>query len=635
MEDLFVKQPEFEKTSTAPLSQESGKWTKEIISHFHEEFPQLVHLPVRLTFTTKDESRGYAIGSISVGENNIHVPVVVEDFSLKDLDVAVVNGNLVPLTEESVGMLFTHGSAFSKVVPNEEVDETIRLFSKSLHVPWTVDKYASVLDDVAAGITKKAQQALLDEVESNPQLKENFIQNNTYDVIEKIAELECDDTVIEKEQLEKLLPRNIYTIEKTGKFEYTAYLGNSDVDNRVAVKLKEEDVKDAYNTLEKSAAVREYKDFVLASKITSEAPVVDFEGKDTNVAIFADDAGNYFVKEARGITTQVTPTGKFAIKMPQKLPSTNATKAETGQALPPADGSVKTAECKTPAKVDKKKKKMLKKADFGVFLFENGVTKPIFLEKVSNINGKIDIEAFDGLNSIKIGMWDGIKSPAYDKEKDTYFLPKSTDFVKLGDWKENMVDFPEKTPSGDWVLNIDGNSYAFGGPNFEKYGQLGHSLNDVSHQDAKWYMVQMGAAPSEIEKIALKEGQRYYFKSDLSCPRSFDSYVEEWNKKVANFTDMVDDKLTNMVKHAAVMNDNLTVDAVLSLKFLNKKNVAEFFKVIPVYEHVIMSLSRLLLAVRLGMESVPETAVKEAMENLTIVTSKLHELQSIAKRTKN
>ena len=634
MEDLFVKQPEFEKTSATPVSQESGQWTKEIISHFHEEFPQLVHLPARLTFTHQDPSRGYAIGSIAVGENNIHVPVVIEDFYLKDIDVAVVKGNLVPLTEESVGMLFTQGSAFSKVVPPEEVDQTVRLFSKSLHVPWTIDKYASVLDVIAPGITKKAQQEFLDEIESHPELKENFIQNDTYSIIEKIAELNCDDTIIEKEYIEKILPRNIYTIEKTGKFEYTAYLGNSDVDNKVEVKLKEEDVKDAFDTLEKSAAVREYKDFTLTSRITSEAPIVDFEGNDTELCIFADDNDNYHIKEANaasGITTRPTSTGKFAIKMPPKLPSTTASKAETGAVMPPADGSVKTAECKS----DKKKKKLMKKADFGVFLLDSGVTKPVYLEKVSNINGVIDIDAFDGMDMIKISMWDGIKKPTYDKEKDTYFLPKSTEFEKLGDWKENLVDFPEKVPSGDWVLNVDGNVYAFGGPTFEKYAQLGHSLDNVELPDAKWYMVQMGAAPSEIEKIALKEGQRYYFKSDLSCPRSFDSYVDEWNEKVADITKMVDDDLTNMVKHAAVMNDGLTVDSVLSLRFLNKKNAAEFFTVIPVYEHVIMSLSRLLLAVRLGMESIPEQAVKEAMENLTIVTSKLHELQTIAKKTTN
>ena len=623
MENLFVKQPEFEKISSTNLSTDSAQWTKEIITYFHEEFPQLSHLPTRLTFTQKDDNRGYAIGAIAVGNNNISVPVIIEDFYLKDLDVAVVGGNTVPLTEESVMMLFTRESAFSQVVPPEDIDQTTRLFSRDLHVPWSMDKYSSVsvIDTISSGITKKAQQEFLDHVENSPSLKEGFINNGTYSIIEKIAELKCDDAIADDKLAEKILPRNIFTIEKTGKFEYTAFLGNSDVDNRVSVKLKEEDVKEAYSTLEKSAAVKEYKEFTLASKITSEASVVNFDGEKTNFALFSDDADNYNIKEA-GITTVTTPTGKFAIKMPPKLPSTSTNKATTGPKMS-ADGTVKLA--------------TYKKADFGVFLLENGVTKPVFLEKISNINGAIDIEAFDGINMVKLAMWTGIKKPTYDEEKAIYYLPKDTNFVKLGNIKENLFDFPtsDDIPSGDWMMNVDGTVYAFGGPNFEKYAELGHSLNDVCHSDAKWYMVQMGASPMEMEKLALKDGERHYFSSKLSCPRSFSTYIEEWNEKIANATNLVDDNLLDLVKHAAVMNDSLTVDSVLSLRFLNKKNISEFFRAIPLYEEVIIGLSRLLLSVRLGLEAIPEEAVKEAMENLTIVTSKLHELQTLTKKAKN
>ncbi len=620
MENLFVKQPEFEKISSQNLSTDPTQWTKEIISYFHEEFPQLSHLPTRLTFTQKDDAKGYAIGGIAVGHNNISVPVVIQDFHLKNMDVAVAGGNLVPLTEESVGMLFTRESAFSRAVPPDDVDPTVRLFSRDLHVPWSIDKYSSVLETIAGGITKKAQQDFLNEVESTPELKEGFINNGTYSVIEKIAALECDDAIADKKLAEKMLPRNIFTIEKTGKFEYTAFLGNSDIDNKVPVVLEEGNVKEAYATLEKSAAVKEYKEFALSSEITSEAPIVNFDGKKTDLSLFSDDKDNYNIKEA-GITTTTTATGKFAIKMPPKMPSTTVTKASTEGAKASADGAVKIA--------------AYKKADFGVFLLESGVTKPVFLEKVSNINGAVDIEAFDGLGVVKISMWNGIKEPTYDEEISTYYLPKNTDFVKLGRIKENLVSFPENIPSGDWVMNIDGNVYAFGGITFDKYAKLGHSLNDLSHAEAKWYMVQMGATPLEMEKLALKDGEKHYFSSKLSCPQPFSAYVEELNEKLANATNVVDDSLLDMIKHAAVLTDDLTVDSVLSLRFLNKKNATEFFEAIPRYEEVIMGLARLLMSVRLGLASVPEEAVKEAMENLTIVTAKLHELQTLSKKTKN
>ena len=185
MEDLFVKQPEFEKISATAISNDPAQWTKEIITYFHEEFPQLSHLPTRLTFTQKDEDKGYAIGAIAVGQNNISVPVVIEEYYLKDLDVAVVGGNLVPLTKESVGMLFTRESAFAQAVPPENVDQTTRLFSRDLHVPWGVDKYSSVLETISGGITKKAQQEFLDKIEATPSLKEGFVTNGLMTLLRK------------------------------------------------------------------------------------------------------------------------------------------------------------------------------------------------------------------------------------------------------------------------------------------------------------------------------------------------------------------------------------------------------------------------------------------------------------------
>ena len=66
-----------------------------------------------------------------------------------------------------------------------------------------------------------------------------------------------------------------------------------------------------------------------------------------------------------------------------------------------------------------------------------------------------------------------------------------------------------------------------------------------------------------------------------------------------------------------------TMYPILSKLVQVEKNVAEFFEAIPMFEQVIMDLSRLLMSVRLGLDSVPEEAVKEAMENLTIVRERL------------
>ena len=530
------------------------------------------------------------------------------------MDVAVYNGKLVPMTSESVAMLFNKESAFSQLAP-KDTSGTINLFSHDLHTPSSIDKYSSVLDAVAPTITKKAQETFLSEC-TYPDATESFKT-----AVDKIASLECDDIVLDESVAEKSLPRDIYTIEKTGKFEYTAYLGNSEIDNRVAVPIEEAAVRDAYKTLEKCAAIREYKEFHLPSEIVSEAPIIGYDGNLTDLSLAADSKGNYIIKEGKiGVST--LPSGNFAIKMPTKAAAT---------APPDIPGAPVVSQAKIAAWDGNT---AVTAGDFGVFVLENGVTKPTYIEKVSKINGSVEIEAFDGLEMTKLAMWRGLGSIRVDNNTKITYLPPETEFIKLGSFKENLVEFPTDTPSGDWILKTDKDSYAFGGPTFTKYAELGHTLSDVSRADAKWYMVQTGVAPEEMEKIADRKGKRHYFSSKMSCPRPFSTYVEEWNEKIAEATQYFTDNALDMVKHASMMEDGLTVDTILSLKFLNKRNVMGFIQLIPEFEKSIMLLARLLISVRIGLESIPEAAVKEAMENLTIVTAKLHELKNITKTMK-
>jgi hypothetical protein len=608
MENLFIEKPEFEKKADIRLSEDSAQWVKEILTYFQESFPELEKMPIRISFTQKDETRGYGTGALYIGDANITVPIIIDEFILNDLDVAIINKIVVPLTSDSVNVLFNSKNAFSQVVPTEDTNNTIKLFSRRLHTPDNLDKHAS-LKVLGAGISKEKLDNFLEKV---AQYKSHFEENGTWNVVENFKNIECDSEKITNKHIENILPRDIYTIEKTGKYEYTAFLGNSEVDSKVSVKLKEEEVANAHNMLEKSASVKEYKEFSLSSSISSEAPIVDFDGSETNLDIIADTNGNFNIKKA-SVITRITPKGNFVLANKTKMPSTS-----TKVALKDKPDITKTAE----------------KEDFGTFLTEKGATKPIFIEKIAKVNGKVEIEGFDGLNIVKLSMWKGIKEPAFDEEKNTYFWPIDTEFIKLGRLKENFSEFPEKLSSGDWIMKVDPDFYAFGGPNFEKYGELGHKLNDVDHPNAKWYMVQLGVSPSELEKLALKKEEKYYFSSDLHCPESLDQYSKKLTEKIGEALQTFDDAELDLIKEASTMEDGITVDALLSLKFLNKENLTHFIESIPLFEEISSKLAQLLLSVRLGLSVIPEMAVKKAMENLVVVTTKLYELGVLLKNNK-
>lgn len=85
----------------------------------------------------------------------------------------------------------------------------------------------------------------------------------------------------------------------------------------------------------------------------------------------------------------------------------------------------------------------------------------------------------------------------------------------------------------------------------------------------------------------------------------------------------------NLIKQAAVLQDKSTVDAILSLGLINKRNLMEYVSMLPNYEVVLSELAELLLMTRMGLAGVDEYAVTDALEALSQVVKGLKEVQSV------
>lgn len=72
----------------------------------------------------------------------------------------------------------------------------------------------------------------------------------------------------------------------------------------------------------------------------------------------------------------------------------------------------------------------------------------------------------------------------------------------------------------------------------------------------------------------------------------------------------------SLVKEAAVLTDEASVDAVLSLGFISPDNVAAYMDSRDLFEQVVRKLAELLIAVRIGLQDVPEAAVSKAMNGV-------------------
>ena len=72
----------------------------------------------------------------------------------------------------------------------------------------------------------------------------------------------------------------------------------------------------------------------------------------------------------------------------------------------------------------------------------------------------------------------------------------------------------------------------------------------------------------------------------------------------------------DLIKEAAALQDESTVDSILALNFINPENLSTFIGYIPVLEESSEKLAEMLLFAYLGMKELPEGAVEHAMKGL-------------------
>jgi len=130
--NLFIQTPQFEKVAYKRVSENPSEWIANIMEAFYNQFPSFSNSKVSVNLTQKDEAKGYAIGNITVEEGTgMVVPIVIKDRELFPFDVAIVNGNAMPLTNATIQMYIENRGAFWKLVRPDAGDVTNALFNTS------------------------------------------------------------------------------------------------------------------------------------------------------------------------------------------------------------------------------------------------------------------------------------------------------------------------------------------------------------------------------------------------------------------------------------------------------------------------------------------------------------------------
>jgi len=170
----------------------------------------------------------------------------------------------------------------------------------------------------------------------------------------------------------------------------------------------------------------------------------------------------------------------------------------------------------------------------------------------------------------------------------------------------------------------DGSVWSFQGPPLRKLAA--DQTSSLNAADAHFLAVTLGMessfAAGELIKAARKGEAFVRGCREINTPRE---KMAEAMTEAQKLMKLVPKKHL-LWKEAASLQDVTTVDKVLSIGFINPENIQMFVEFIPDFEETIQNLAQLLMATRMGMPDLPETAIKNSMERLDEVLGGLKKL---------
>jgi len=252
-----------------------------------------------------------------------------------------------------------------------------------------------------------------------------------------------------------------------------------------------------------------------------------------------------------------------------------------------------------------------------------------------------------------------VKDPMYKmivgKAEHIYLIPESSLIVNKGFMKSIGQDAfmrpdlsVQKTYEEANITKValsvvsDGQSvgYRIDGKPFEPLKKIAHigntPLNTMETKAALRILGMDKTASDRAMSIAI---ERFSDSSNLSKsvfiygvdgdyvnPHIFDSM-----EKVARVKEIIKgiakDLRVDLVKEASILTDPNSADVVLSLNFINDESLGGYIDNIPEMKKVLSDLSGLLIASRMGLSDIDETAVKNSMKGLDEVITGLQNVK--------
>ncbi|KKN98597.1 hypothetical protein LCGC14_0147090 [marine sediment metagenome] len=666
--DLFLNHElKFEKMAAAQLSDYAGKWDQEILQEAYKQVPYLGDYQTTLVLDRKDEERGTALGYISVKTKtgttestsgattkdfDVVIPIIVKDNKLFNLDILRISTKFFPLTQDRLAEALFNPSIFELITKNRHFDTSIL----DVLEPAVKDRYGfglgvtNLLKQGSANVTpisllKEATASMID-TDKNVflnSLDDNIVHamtnNDTIGSLDIIVAAEPKFTKEASAIAVLSVSPDVISLRKTRPNSYILKTANAEGYAPITLNINkaeavlatnEEFVKEADLTplsVEKTSRPAQLEDLIKKPQSKK---------LDNSNIIVAKDAGSgrstigMYFNRIVDFDNVLLPVCLF----------TNLSQYSYQESI--AGDSLKKLYLD-----DRGSKKLFKipaAGDLGVFVvdenkatnYDSVVTIPLKIVTVIRDLGATKYVCTTIEDNPVTLIPDSNVTKFMATGEGSYLYPSELKFLPIGTQPVGLI---KDSAEFDKIASLEGVSRrvvikSSGG----SYTLSGNPVDTLDSKDKEFLNKEaarmvLGAAgfSSSMSNPVLDTADRtrrtQYLDGAVRIvnpPMSKVAKIKEAIQPVYEFTNKLK---RNLVKEAAVVPDEASVDAILSLSFINPDNINVFIESLPQLKVIQSRLSELLIGVRLGIPSIPESAVRRAITAIDEVMKGLSVLE--------
>lgn len=652
-------------------------WARTITVNFLRQFPFLQNEMLQITWNKTEFDRGFAVGSLNILGGS--VPVIVREWRVSPLDVYISPELTMPLTQDLLASIMDDRSGFAGL-RNSQQKATTALFTGQDSLQFAPNEYAgNHQSKIVSRPAVKVASALATITDISPEQVEK--------VLEWVKEAELDKTLEEKGWSDLLGQLKTATTKRAALQEYINQL---DIDRQLVyqdeagnyrVKQANSQFNYTWDTRITKDEARELEKLIVNDK-TVDKIAQTYTRHEQPAQVKPGEEG--FFTQA-GVNT---PYIMISEVIPMRVEKTASFQLTSGELLQVAEDrwNIVATGTENFIKLASQKPQV---GQTGFFMNKLGSTEPgeiVDMHFDVSRPGNWEITVDHGLKLAKyLPLNVGEQVTAHETQANTYYIPKTAAWVELPKKQEkiaqhiptnseftiigqygqekiaffisseateikkladnqyilpataNFIDDSQVTfktanldqleSQNNWIYRDDAGFYQLKGAAFKPFEKTA----DLTQHQAVWQAIHAGAVVEDLEKLAqLEKGDMYKFTGRLQAPQPV-SYLDSAAEKIAHAPDIAEINLQPLIKVAKNFRDRSSVDAILALGVLRKRNVEQYLLLIPTYEVVLAELAKLIVASRLGLANIDPEPIKEAMESLAEVVLMLKTLESMVK----